>query len=113
LTVTEETLRITLIGQTVNTIKKKYTSQQTINDLARVLVTRWKKVYDESKATTASKPQVKAASVSKPPSPDTKKSRSPEPASAKLTEQKEEKIEKGPKPVNNLLSNLPEARKNV
>jgi hypothetical protein len=52
LDITYDVLKKTKIGMSVNSIKKKYTTQPAINNLAKELVSNWKKVYEDSQSQT-------------------------------------------------------------
>jgi len=65
LNITLDILKKTKIGQSVNNIKKKYVSQKATSDLAKDLVLKWKKVFEQSQVATSSQraPAAPAASV--------------------------------------------------
>ncbi|CAN0266352.1 unnamed protein product, partial [Ectocarpus fasciculatus] len=108
LSITVDILKKTKIGLTVNNIKKKYVSQKPINELARDLVNKWKKVYEQSQAPVARSAPA-AASVPPPAPAPVTAAPAPAPASAPIAAAKP--AEK--KDLSYMLADLSEPRKNV
>lgn len=101
--VSVEILKKTKIGQSVNSIKKKYTAHQAINDTAKELVLKWKRTFEKSQVAAPKPSPVIAAEVAPA---------SPVPSSEAIaTAESAKPLIK--KDLNYMLTDLSEPRKNV